>query len=288
MSALSGFERDVSRFHMRTLLITVFLIAATAGTSPGPSYGEPEADADTGKLQLEVDALISLNDLQLTHDQFTSLKDMITDTTGKVSEPSSPIAPGQKAALSNTRAALLEKDQKKIEDAEDKLDQIQDKQDPDSDPEVEQSEPAKEKAEGFLKTLTPVQVTHYLSENADDVHDPAQLLLSAVHRAQGLSEDDFGTMQDDTADDVRILLTGPHPNKPVQIGARVKHLLDRVHHLSADDYKTQQASLEDEARQIVGTPDPIVCLRHWMENEIADLLSNPQLGEAINEWPATK
>jgi hypothetical protein len=30
--------------------------------------------------------------------------------------------------------------------------------------------------------------------------------------------------------------------------------------------------------------DPIICMRHWMENEMADLLANPQLSQAIDDW----
>ena len=251
-------------------------------------HAAAEADADTVKLEMEVDALTALNDLHLTAEQTTTLKGMITDTAGKLSDPPTPITADHKAALEAARTALLGKDQKKIEDADDKLDAFQDKADSDSDPDVDQSEPAKEKAANFLKILSPAQVANYISQNSEDVHDPVQVLLDAVHHARGQSDDDFEALEDDASEDIRNLHAGPHPEKPIQIVAKVKHLLERVHHMSADDYKSQQAALEDEARQVVGTSDPVACLRHWLENEFADLLSNPQLGLAINEMSGAK
>jgi hypothetical protein len=63
-------------------------------------------------------------------------------------------------------------------------------------------------------------------------------------------------------------------------------LLNRCRHLTAQEYQTQKAALENEARRLAEI-DPITCLRHWMEGELADLLSNPQLQTALKEWDSS-
>ncbi len=53
-----------------------------------------------------------------------------------------------------------------------------------------------------------------------------------------------------------------------------------------DEYSDQQSALEADARKLVGGVDPVNCMRHWMENEMADLLANPELSQAIDDWTA--
>ena len=258
MIALSSPQSIALR--LRAAFIPAMTAALVFGAHP-VLRAATEADADTVNLELEVEALTALNDLHLNTDQVTAIKGMISDTAGKLSDPPAPISAGHKTALQTMRTTLLGKDQKKIEDAEDKLDEFEDKQDPDSEPDVDQTEPAKEKAASLLKILSPAQVAHYISENSDDVHDPAQGLLDAVHHAQGMSDDDFDTLQDDTSDDVRVLLAGPHPGKPPQVGMKVKHLLDRCAPLVRGRLQNpsgQAASGRDEGQAPAGPRAPLV------------------------------
>ena len=55
-------------------------------------------------------------------------------------------------------------------------------------------------------------------------------------------------------------------------------LLDRAHAMSPDDLQAKRDELDDEAKQIGDAADAFEQLRHWMEGEMADLLSNPQFG----------
>jgi hypothetical protein len=67
----------------------------------------------------------------------------------------------------------------------------------------------------------------------------------------------------------------------------VNRFLTRVHKMSADEYNEQQSSLEDEARKLLAALDPVSTLRHWLQDELADLLSNPELSSAIDEFNAS-
>ena len=51
--------------------------------------------------------------------------------------------------------------------------------------------------------------------------------------------------------------------------------------LSDDQIINKRAALEASAGQIIGDVPPMDVLNHWMENETAELLSNPQLPEAV-------
>ena len=272
----------IENMRYRIIFLTVF-VGYLLTASQASVRGDNIADTDTVNLQLEVDALFALHDLNLSPDQLTALQGLISDTEGKLSDPPTAITAECKAALKTTQTCLLCKDQGKIDDAEDKLGILEDKQDPDSDPDISQSGAAKEKAGTFLKMLSAKQVASYIAENSDNLHDPVQLILDAVHHARDSSDEDFESLRDDTSDEIEVLFAGPHPGKRPPIVGKVNQLLTKVRHLSADDYKSQLPALEQEARQLVTETDPIPHLRHWMENELADLLSNPQLGQAIGE-----
>jgi hypothetical protein len=267
----------------RIKLLSLVLIGAFSVAVPVRAVPTQVADDATIKLEQEVAALTTLNDLILTKDQLVALRGMIADSAGTSAAPPAPITDGYKAALQTLRTTLLGKDQTKIDDAQDKADNLEDTQDTDSDAEVDQSEPAKDKAPGVLAMLSAKQVANFISQNADDVDSPMDLLLDALHHVQGLTRENFISVREDTAEQIGVFYGFSHPGKPLPIVAKVNRFLVRVHRMPADQYHSQQSSLEEEARQLIGTPDPIPCLRFWMENDLADLLSNPQLGQALTD-----
>ena len=272
-------------------LIAVLAIAATAQVA----NAQAEKDTTGGgsidltpsvKLQLEVDALTSLNDLNLSPDQLSALKDMAADTAGTLSEKPTPVTDEYISTLKFLRGALLAKNEDKIDLAEDRVGDLGDKQDDDSEPDIAQSDAAKQKGPELLKSLSVKQVAEYVSANADEIDDPTQLVIEAIHQCRGMNDDDFANLREDTAQEMGIFGGGSNPAKTPAIAGKVKNLLNRAHKMSNSEYTDQQSQLEDEARKLVGGADPIPCLRHWMENEMADLLSNPELPHAIEEWTA--
>ena len=66
------------------------------------------------------------------------------------------------------------------------------------------------------------------------------------------------------------------------IEQKVTDLLDKAKKLSDAEFKAQHDALTKQARQIAAGADPIEGLRHWMQREIAGLLSNPATSEAIS------
>jgi hypothetical protein len=246
------------------------------------------ANPATVKLQLEVRALSTLNSLELTAEQLASLKDMAADTAGKPGDPPTPITADDVTALKGLKAALLSHDDDKIDAAQEKVDDLAEKQDADSEPDVEPSDAAKAKAAEFVKLLSPRQVALFIGENGEDVENPGDLLVEALHQSRDASPEDFRSLCEDTAREIGVLAAGVNPAKPPRIAGRVTGLLQRARKMSAAEFSDQQTSLEDEAKKLVAGIDPVMCVRHWMESEIADFLSNPELVDALGEWTPAK
>lgn len=131
--------------------IAVLVLAIGGGLARGQDDKDTAPTNDntlspTVKLELEVDALTTLNDLNLSATQLSALKDTASDTAGSLSETPTPISDDYKAALKGLKTALVGGNDDKIETAEDSVGDLADKQDDDSEPDIEQSQSAKEKA----------------------------------------------------------------------------------------------------------------------------------------------
>jgi len=269
-----------SHWHVTALAV----LATLCPTGRVSAQTTPETDAV--KLELEVDALATLNDLQLSWAQVAALRVLASDTAAKVDQSPAPADADYQAALREARLAILSRNDDRIDQAQDKLATLGQKRDADSEPDIDNTDAAKAKAPGFLKSLAASQVAHYLAQNAEDVEDPGEILVDALHQCRNLSDADFEVLRDDTADEIGLLASGVNPAKPPLVIQKAARFLTRCRGLSAQEYQAQKATLEDEARKMVEI-DPITCLRHWMEGELADLLSNPQLQTALKDWESS-
>ena len=253
---------------------------------PAP-LAEADQSSDTLKLQLEVNALSTLQDLHLTPDQLTALQALSADTAGTLPTAPLKLEAGHVAALQTLRTALISGTEEQISDAEDKVADFEEQQDADDEPDVDTTDAAKGKAGAAIKVLTPRQIAGYISENIDDVADPGEILVDALNQCHDLTEDDYQSLKEDTCDDLGQLAGGFSPSKPPSIIGKAGRFLDGARHLSADDFKTQLPTLREQAVKLGHGIDPMGCLRHWFEGEMADLLSNPQLGAALADRGVT-
>ncbi len=57
-------------------------------------------------------------------------------------------------------------------------------------------------------------------------------------------------------------------------------MLEHLTGLNAE-FKAQRDDLDKEARKVVGDVGPTDVIRHYMERALAELLSNPRLGAAV-------
>jgi hypothetical protein len=259
----------------------VVCLAVSALLTPSSQAAPRQGGPVVASLELQVDALEKIRDLDLTPDQCVALK---KQAAGAATRPAAhpETAPGYRAALTALRDALAEGDDDKISDARDKVEQIQDEQMmADVGPDIEPTEAACKVAPHVLATLSASQVAGYISEHSDDVPDAWKTMLDALEQARDKPAD-YAALREEATRQVALLLVGVDRAAGEPIEQKVGQWLDRAHAMSDEDFKAKRTEVEETARQIVGHPDPFDQVRHWMQREVADLLSNPELGNAID------
>ena len=257
-----------------SLLIIPFLIAA----APTSQRQQPRQLGEANDPRLRAEALDMLYELDLNADQLRALEKLAAP--GKA-DPPARLGKKLRSAVNDLCDALARGDDDKIADLQDKVDELSDAANID-DAYVEPSDAAKSNAAGAIKLLTAGQLASFIAVYADDVQGPAELLIDAMDDARGGGNDaEYKDLRADTADEVVALTRGPAA-RDAKLADAVGTFLDRVRKLSDADYKSKHDALEDEARKIVGPVDPMTALHHWVEEEFAHLLSNPELGEAVH------
>jgi hypothetical protein len=248
------------------------LFVSRARAAPGPAL----------KLEYQVAALETLQQFDLSPDQLRAIQKLASSVKPAKVADHVKISDEYRNALSEYRKALLTGDEDKIADAEDKVSDIRDKDENATEPDIDATESAREAAPKLLAILHPSQVASYISEHSDDVPDPVQTMIDALDEGEGKTGDDYASIKSEAADQVAVLLAGIDPKAQEPIAKKVSDWIDSNHKLSADELKNKRQSLEASAKEIVKQPDPIECLRHWLERDLADLLSNPELSESLS------
>jgi hypothetical protein len=283
-------QHTASRWPVVRWGVAAILAGATCGVGvlAGPAPANAPTTAPAGgdpnqNLQLEVDALSTLSDLQMSADQAARLRDLAKGTAGVVKPAEAGGDPQDIAATRALRTALLAGDEGAIDAAEQKLSEIEDQSDADLDPTVELSDAARSAAPAALKLMTPRQMADFLGTISDDIPDAADLML-AIDDSHELSQPDFAAERDRLAEDFETLTGGVHPARAPRLAGKVKQLLERARHTPDDQFAARTANLHAEAVKLLEGIDPILALRHCSERELAELLSNPQLPTALDEW----
>jgi hypothetical protein len=147
---------------------------------------------------------------------------------------------------------------------------------------VDITDPARKRAPEVLKSLTPRQVALYLATFEGLLHDPVEGLYITLEHGAKMGPKEWPELRDAVAMELGDLLAGLDVNQAKKTADRVAALLDKGHKIKEADLPKSRADLEKEMRTIVGNTGPLDILRHFMERHLALLLSNPQLGTAID------
>jgi len=259
-----------------TLCLLISFLAAAA--APSSQQREPRQADEQSDPRLKADALDMLYELNLTADQLKAVEKLAAP--GKT-DPPPKLGRKLRNAVNELCDALARGDDEKIADLQDKVDELSDAANVD-DAYVTPSEAAKTKAAEVTNLLTASQLANFIAVYADDVQGPAEVLVDAMDDARGGgNESEYKDLRSETVEEVIALVKGPAA-KDDKLADAISGFLDRVHKLNEADYKTKHAALEEEARKLIGPVDPVTALRHWLEEEFATLLSNPQLPDAIH------
>jgi hypothetical protein len=233
------------------------------------------------KLQYQVAALEMIQQLDLSADQMRAMQKLVSGVKPATMPGRAKMNDEYRNALTEYRKALVGGDEDKIADAEDKVAEIRDKDESASEPDIDATESARQAAPQLLAILHPSQIASYISDHADDVPDPLQTMLDALDEMAGKSDEEYSSIKSEAADQAAMLLVGVDPKAQEPIAKKVSDWIDSAHKLSADELKAKRTTLEASAKEIVKQPDPLECLRHWLQRDLADLLANPELPEAL-------
>jgi hypothetical protein len=264
--------------------MTRLSFAVLLAMTPIPVFGgqPPHPPADANDLALEVAALQTIHHLNLTVPQLQMLAQFRKDNPLKDrNRDAARIGPEYRKALVSLRDAYARNDPAKIAECAEKHDALAEKENPDLDDAVYATELTRRKTTEVIRQLSARQAAGYYGFFSEDWKGPGELLSDALQNGRKAADADWASLRERTADDVAWLLAGCDDDTFKDARAKVVAFLDRARKLSDSEFKSQQVKREQAIQSLVAKVGPIEVLRHSLERDIAELLTNPRLGAAI-------
>ena len=263
-------------------LCVVALLALPAMAPAVPTI--PGAPTEIPELSLQVWALRSIHEMELTPAQLKAFRAAAApDTASRMGGAKSKVSEKYVAALHALRDALLKgDDDDRITELRDDLETMHEDDEIDVNDDIAITANARTRTPDLLKMLAPSQVAGYIAVYQDEIPDPQVLLRVAIEEVRGAEDDDFKSTLDDTTDEVSVLLAGLDIEKAKPITEQIRAMLKHARDMNDSDFKSKRGDLEADGRKIIGDVGPVTVLQHWLERDIAELLSNPQLTSAID------
>jgi hypothetical protein len=273
---------------MKFFSVAALLLTITLGPEPAPAANLDErtkaGPTSTNDLSMEVMALQSLHQFQLKPEQLQTLRKLARQTAmeagaRQVVKPSEEF----RRTLSSLRGALAEaSNPERIQDLQQKMEKLRADEKIELDDGVELTEAAIKQAPEIMKTLSARQVAGYVALYGDEFPDPLDLLLGALTRVRGLKAKEWEQVRQEVSEDVGNLVAGLDAEKASKISDDVVQLLIKARAFKEDEFKKERPELEKSAREIVGNVAALDVIRHVVERSLAELLSNPWLGSALD------
>ncbi len=267
--------------------------AKTPEPAPGNAAAVVELPADINDASLRVNALDTIYEFDLSIEQLNALRLAASGTSAEKTRSPAKTTPQFVAALKNLYAALLDgKDDRQIASLRNDLLGMMDGTAVQLDDDLTVTASARAKSPALCQKLKASQFAAYLATHADEVSDPEELMMSTADELQEAASDpdekpDTGDVATDatihdSAFTVGYLVAGADESKAQSVAQQVTTWLANVRKMTNADFLKQRQSLEDSAKKIVADAGPVVVLNNWLERQIALMLSNPQLPEAID------
>jgi hypothetical protein len=234
-------------------------------------------------LSLEVGALQSLYELNLTKPQLEKLNQLASGaalkdqkrTPGKASKE-------YREKLQALRKALMNaKDSDAIDKLQDELEILGEKENPTIDDRVQVTETARKRAADAFRLLRPSQLAFCIARVAADVFDPVERLVESLEEVRAMTDEEWKEQRSDIADEISASVAGSDSVKVQKVSADVNALLHKARGLSKAEFQKQQPELQKAARKIIGDVTPLDVVRRQVELDLANLLSNPRLPQAL-------
>ncbi|HLJ94356.1 MAG TPA: hypothetical protein VKU02_14310 [Gemmataceae bacterium] len=263
--------------------LVVALSLALASWSGAADGSRQDNDPSLNDLSMEVSALQTIHQLDLTPAQLETLRKFAKETA-----PESDVREGAKAradyrrTLNALRTALVDEDDELIDQLQEELDDLRENEKPELNDSIELTNAARERAPELLRLLAPRQVAAYLGNHAEDVPEPMERLLEALGRVRDLDPKEWKQFRETISEEVGRGVAGLDLENVSQVGDKVIQLLIHARALKPEEFKMERPELEKMAREIVGNLGPLDVLRHALLQDLAELLSNPRLKAAVD------
>lgn len=278
----------------RLLTSILVLTTLTAILAAGPRADDKKPPAKAGKvvkgkaaeelvsLKLEVDALEKLYHLELNARQLTALVPLAEKSAAKM-PGTKEVQAGEeyRNVLKALHDALLSQEEERIHELSDKLGELQEKETISIDDTFDMTDAAMAAATPAFRLLSAAQVVSYLAALDDEVPDPAERILSALEEGAESKDDEWKHLRDETAEEVAWLAAGFKTESATRVKNSVIAFLDRNHRLQGEALTKQWTNLEKDAHNLVRNVTSLMVMQHYMERELAELLSNPRAATVI-------
>jgi hypothetical protein len=246
-----------------------------------PSVPSPQLPSDVNQANLRVAALDTLYELDLSVDQLRSLQKLARDAGS--ARPRSDISNARFASLlKRFQDALLagDNDQTIARLRGEVVDQIESVEGLDD--QIEPTGPALNHAPEFCRNLKASQIAAFLASHADEVSDPAERMVEAVEEIRAAPASDAVGIGRKIANDIAHMVAGLDQDKSKTVADQVMEWLKQQPGSKDQMTDAERAKLEESAAKVIGEVSNMDVLEHWLQTQMAVLLSNPQLPDAIS------
>jgi hypothetical protein len=265
---------------MARLFLATVLVALTIGTTGPRAADEPKVDLNM--VCLEVEALRTLSELQLTRQQLEELNKLTKGAAAKTPPRKEAKASAKfAAALHDLQKALTKGDEDRIGEAEARVTSLRNEERPQLDDRIVITEAARKQTPAASKLFTARQVANHIAHYGEELPEPLAEVRETLRASLRDKENRWEHRRDETAATVAWLVAGLDAEKTVRVRERMAAFLDTAHRWKADELEKRSGELAKSVQEITGDADPLEMLRHLVERDMATLLSNPQLSAAI-------
>lgn len=251
-----------------------------------PDEKGTKTPADLNKLSLEVTALQTLSDLDITSAQHQLLSRLAKEIGAKPGKHEAGRASEKfRKVLGELRVALAKGEADKIDSLLLELDKLYDSDKQlKLDDHTEVTDAARKKVPELMKALSVRQVGDLLTSYEENLDDPLEMIFAALADGAGAKGEVWNGIRELVVEEVAWKVAGLDTAAWKKTHERLDVLLDKAHQLSPAEFQKQRAQLEAAFRQLVGGVGPIEQIKHVMEHRLAELLSNPELPAALATW----
>jgi hypothetical protein len=188
--------------------------------------------------------------------------------------------------LTDLRAAFIVNHEARIRELSDQLAEITKDEQPELDDAIEVTEQARNNTHRLLLYFDANRTVPYLAAYGKEFPDPFMLILSSIGSARNSkkpSADEWQELRDFVIKEVSWQVGGLSLKKQEQIGAQVADFLDMAYKLDDAELKKggmPGGKLKRPIEKIVNVADCCNIIRNVLEQDLAELLSNPRLRAA--------